>query len=302
MALKTPQISVVIPSYNRKDCVLALLSDLRKQKMADFEVIVVDDCSPDDSVAAIREHFPEVRILSNDQNRGPAFSRNQGIRSAKGEYIAGFDSDVTLPDSKTLQKIVQTFGVNPDTAGLAFRLFQPDGSTDDAPRWWHPQPLKQNSERAFETDYFSGTAYAFRTQALHEAGLYPEWLYMHYEEVVLAWRVLDTGKKILYSPTLTAIHHANPVSRRSEIEVFYKPRNQVLLAIAILPLAQAFKYLIPRLGFQFIKSVRGGHFSELLRALRSAIQISKSRFSARDPLKYPTIKRIERLRQTPQSR
>lgn len=58
-------ISVVIPSYNRKDCILRLLEDLRAQQGADFEVIVVDDCSPDDTVEVLRRDFPEINLLVN---------------------------------------------------------------------------------------------------------------------------------------------------------------------------------------------------------------------------------------------
>ena len=294
--MKNPQISVVIPSYNRRDCVLALLSDLQKQEDVEYEIIVVDDCSPDDSVDAIREKFPEVRLLENEKNQGPAFSRNQGIRAAKGDYIAGFDSDVTLPDPLILKNVIQTFADNPGAAGLAFRLFEPDGKTDDAPRWWHSRPIGENSEKTFETDYFSGTAYAFHTETLHQAGLFPEWLYMHYEEVVLAWRILDTNNKLLYSPSLTAIHHANPVSRRSEIEVFYKPRNQILIAIDALPILAALNYGVPRVSYQFLKALRDRHLVDFTRAMKSTLVHLPACLKSRNPLSYSTLAYRKQLR------
>ena len=88
-AIFTPRamISVVIPSYNRRDCVLALLSDLYAQQGVEMEVIVVDDCSPDDSVEAIRRGFPQATVLLNEKNGGPAVSRNRGILAARGEAV-----------------------------------------------------------------------------------------------------------------------------------------------------------------------------------------------------------------------
>ncbi|HVZ20453.1 MAG TPA: glycosyltransferase family 2 protein, partial [Vicinamibacterales bacterium] len=183
-------VSVVVPSYNRRDCMLALLADLHRQEGVAFEVIVVDDGSTDDSVAAIRRAFPSVQLLVNDTNSGPAVTRNRGIRAARGAIIAGFDSDVTLPNPYLLAHIATRFDAHPDIDGLALRLLTADGTRDDRARWWHSRPIETHADRAFLTSYFSGTAYAFRRDAVVTAGLYPEILYMHYEEVELAWRVL----------------------------------------------------------------------------------------------------------------
>ena len=99
-------LSIIIPSYNRRDLILGLLRDVYAQEAADFEVIVVDDCSPDDSVAAIRREFPQTQVLVNEKNSGPAVARNRGVLAAKGEFIVGFDSDVTIPDKFLLKKIL----------------------------------------------------------------------------------------------------------------------------------------------------------------------------------------------------
>ena len=285
-------ISVVIPSYNRRDCVLALLADVYAQQGVEMEVIVVDDCSPDDSVEAIRRDFPQVKLLVNGKNGGPAVTRNHGIREAKGEIIVGLDSDVTLPDKLLLSKVVSRFEGFPAVSGLAFRLLKPDGESEDTPRWWHPVPIEQYADKSFLTSYFSGTAYAFRREALVDAGMYPEILYMHYEEVELAFRILDQGGSILHCPELVALHHANEVSRRSEVSVFYKPRNQVLLAAACLPGLKAVKYVAPRLCYQFAKACSGGHLKDFIRAMRSASKLLPQLLENRRPLRRETLQQI----------
>ena len=231
-------ISVVIPSYNRCDTILKLLADVSAQQDVEFEVIVVDDCSPDDSVAQIREKFPLVRLFENEKNGGPCVTRNRAVREANGDLIVGLDSDVGFPDPHMLAKVQSAFDADPEATGFAFRIFTSDGATDDTPRWWHPLSIAENKERAFETDYFSGTAYAFRREEMLAAGGYPEVLYMHYEEVVLAYRIMDQGGKIVYNPELSAVHHADPTPRRSRIKTFFKPRNQVLLSNALLPVLE----------------------------------------------------------------
>jgi GT2 family glycosyltransferase len=289
-------ISVVIPSYNRRDGMLALLADLRRQEGVEFEVIVVDDCSPDDSVEAIRREFPEVKVFVNEKNGGPAVTRNRGIREASGDFIVGFDSDVTLPDSSLLAKTEACFRKSGAVAGLAFRLLKADGKSEDTGRWWHPLPIGGFADREFLTSYFSGTAYAFRRTAVEAAGLYPELLYMHYEEVELAWRILDGGGGILYQPGLVAVHHANPVSRRSEVEVFLKPRNQILLAVSCLPLADALVYVIPRTAYQGFKALSHGHFRDFLRSMGSAAKLFPCQWKLRKPLRRETLGRIRALK------
>ena len=289
-------ISVVIPSYNRRDCVLDLLRDVFAQQDVDMEVIVVDDCSPDNSVEAFRREFPQAKIFLNEKNGGPAVTRNRGIREAKGDIVVGFDSDVTIPDPHLLSKVVARFREHPQVDGLAFRLLKPDGKSEDTPRWWHPVPIHDYADKEFYTSYFSGTAYAFRHEALVKAGMYPEILYMHYEEVELAYRILDGGGEILHCPDLVALHHANEVSRRSEVTVFYKPRNQILLAAACLPGAKALQYILPRVCYQFATACRGGHVKDFFRAMRSARTLLPILLRNRKPLKFETLQRIGEMK------
>lgn len=289
-------LSVVVPSYNRRDGMLALLTDLHRQEGVDLEIIVVDDCSLDDSVQAISREFPSVRLLVNEVNAGPSVARNRGIREARGEWIVGFDSDVTLPATTLLARIAARIEERSDVDGLALRILMPDGKSDDAERWWHPRPVETHANRAFFTSYFSGTAYAFRRESVLRAGLYPEILYMYYEEVELAWRILDDGGHILYAPDLMVVHHASPISRRSEGQVFLRPRNQVLLAASCLPWPRAAAYVTPRAGYQCFKAVRRGHFLDFIRAMVSAARLMPRQLRRRKPLRRSTLRVISALR------
>lgn len=298
MSEPAPLISIVIPAYNRRDSVLALLADIFQQRHGSYEIIVVDDKSPDDTVAAIQAKYPAVRVLPNAVNCGPAVARNRGIREARGKYIVGFDSDVTVPDRDVLRKVVETFDAHPDAAVLAFRLFTPEGK-EDSLRWWHPVPIDRYADRRFQTDYFSGTGYAARRDTFIAAKLFPEILYMHYEEVELAFRVLDTGASILYCPDLTVLHHAHPVATRSKIKVFYKPRNQILVAIGCYPWSRAITYLVPRIGYHFVHSIIHRHFIEFCRAIKSAWSLAPQRLATRTPVQRDTWRRIVKMRQSP---
>lgn len=287
-------ISVVIPSYNRRECILELLSDVMAQEGADFEVVVVDDCSTDGSPEAIRAAFPQIRFFQNEVNGGPCVTRNRGIREAKGDLIVGLDSDVRVPDRDMLAGVVKAFAASDGPLGLALRLLDPEGNEDE-PRWWHPVPIDRAHDREFRTSYFSGTAYAFRRDDMIRAGLFPEVFYMHYEEVELALRLLDLGVRIVHAPQLRVIHHAAPTQRRSRIQVFFKPRNQVLLALRCYPVMRAARYLLPRIAYNGARSVGGGHARDFFSALGSSLRLAPECLRERKPVTAATWKLIASL-------
>lgn len=89
-------ISVIIPAYNVEDYIHVCLNSVLSQTYQDFEIICIDDCSTD-STAEILEYFAHkdsrIRVLKNDSNRGPGYSRNRGLDEAKGKYISFLDGD-----------------------------------------------------------------------------------------------------------------------------------------------------------------------------------------------------------------
>lgn len=97
-------ISVIIPTYNSSEFVLQSVESAINQTLRPFEVIVVDDGSTDGTPNLIKNHFPNVIVLEN-QNNGAAAARNYGIRYAKGNWVAFLDSD-DIWDNKHLENIL----------------------------------------------------------------------------------------------------------------------------------------------------------------------------------------------------
>ncbi|MDB6172541.1 MAG: glycosyltransferase [Chthoniobacteraceae bacterium] len=289
-------ISVVIPAYNRCADVIRLLTDINNQTAVPAEVIVVDDGSTDGTVGEINRKFPWVTVVQSGRQGGPCVARNIGIKTSKSRIIVGLDSDVSLPDAQLFEKIEFSFNSRPADSGFAFRLLRPDGQEDNA-RWWHPVKIAEFSTLTFETDYFSGTAYAFRRKEMMDAGIFPEVLFMCYEEVELAFRILDKGGRIRYLPELIACHHASPIAGRGNIDKFFKPRNQILLAFRCLPLRTALAFLAPRLIFNCLRSLCHPDRIELFgKAVFSAIKIIKAGPSARKPISRATLRKIKLLK------
>ena len=95
--VKVPIVSVVVPTFNSQETIVATLQSVAQQTFDQWEAIVVDDCSQDstrDIVAALSERDPRIRLLALQKNHGcPAAPRNYGVRAARGEWIALLDSD-----------------------------------------------------------------------------------------------------------------------------------------------------------------------------------------------------------------
>ena len=93
-AEQSPKVSVIIPTYNRADLLPRAVNSVLAQTYQDYEILIVDDCSSDDTQQAIAAFDdPRIRPFRHDRNRRAAAARNMGIAEARGEYIAFLDDD-----------------------------------------------------------------------------------------------------------------------------------------------------------------------------------------------------------------
>lgn len=105
-------VSVIIPNYNKGELIRHSLDCLLRQTYADWEAVVVDDCSTDISWNIIEEYAAKdsrIVALRNETNRGGCYSRNRGAKMAKGEFLLFLDSDDWLADD-CLEKRIEEFG------------------------------------------------------------------------------------------------------------------------------------------------------------------------------------------------
>ena len=114
-----PVVSVIMAAYNGADLLPATLATLQKQTFADFELIVVDDCSTDSTREVLRTWpDPRFRMIALEQNGGPVRARNRAFAEARGRFIAALDQDdLCLPDRFARQ--VAYLDAHPETALLA---------------------------------------------------------------------------------------------------------------------------------------------------------------------------------------
>ena len=101
-----PEISIIIPTYNYGRFIGRALNSVLSQSYQDYEIIVVDDASTDDTKNIISQYTDKrIRYIRHDINRGPSAARNTGIKSSKGEFIAFLDSDDEWEPDKLYHQI-----------------------------------------------------------------------------------------------------------------------------------------------------------------------------------------------------
>lgn len=111
-----PVVSIVMPAYNAAPYIEAAITSVCKQTYADWELLVVNDCSTDDTAAIVRRlatDEPRIILLENDRNRGVSYTRNYAISKAKGKWIAFLDSDDLWREDK-LEKQMSCVSQHPD--------------------------------------------------------------------------------------------------------------------------------------------------------------------------------------------
>ncbi len=236
-------ISVLIPNYNGLALVPACLESLRAQSWRSFETIVVDDGSSDGSVAWVREHYPEVRVLALPRNVGLARAVNRGLQLAEGENVVLLNND-TAAAPGWLAALAQSAQEHPEAAMLAskIRLFDRRDVLHSAGDLYGTDGIARN-RGAWEVDYGQydgqvevfapcGAAALYRRALLEELntgpGPFDERLFMYMEDVDLAWRAQLRGRRCRFVPEAVIYHHVSATAG-GPLASYYVGRNTLLV-------------------------------------------------------------------------
>jgi succinoglycan biosynthesis protein ExoO len=93
--LKTPKVSVITPAYKAARYIGQAIESVQAQTLTDWEMIIVDDASPDETAEVVKRYLddPRIKLIQNEQNAGAGYSRNRALEAAQGEWIAVLDAD-----------------------------------------------------------------------------------------------------------------------------------------------------------------------------------------------------------------
>lgn len=124
--MSMPIVSVIIPNYNRARFLPKVIESVRQQSYPNLEIIVVDDCSTDNSLAILSDlakRYSNLKVFQVDKNRGANYCRNYGVKQAEGDYIAFLDSDDYFLEEK-IEKQMAVLEANPQLTFVVSSFFQ----------------------------------------------------------------------------------------------------------------------------------------------------------------------------------
>ncbi|RZJ94674.1 MAG: glycosyltransferase family 2 protein [Hymenobacter sp.] len=146
MPASLPLITVILPTYNAGPYLAEAIESIVGQTLRDFELIIIDDCSTDNSLFIAQQYASQdvrIQVLANERNRGRAHADNMGHKLARGHYIAKMDADdIALPHR--LQTQLDFLEKNPQI-GLTSSYLQAFGATDTV----YEYPLAPEEVRSF---------------------------------------------------------------------------------------------------------------------------------------------------------
>lgn len=249
-------ISIVILTYNRQEVLQENLTKISRQTYKDKEVIVVDNGDSENTRSVLRQYNKDVVYLPMQSNIACA-GRNAGIKYAKGDIIVTLDDDVIFTNDSDLASIDKFFRERRDIDVLNFKIVFEDDHKIIPFNWYHPRGYRKYGDTEFETDYIGEGAVAFRKSVFGKAGYYPEEFFLAHEGPDLAYRIIDAGFTIWYSPEIAVSHKVDRRHRPGWRNSYYDTRNQIWLGVRNYPLPALIRHLSYRLVTTFLLSVPG---------------------------------------------
>ena len=217
-----PDLSVSIVNTNSRVLLLACLDSLAG---TDAEIIVLDNASEDGSAGAVRERFPDLRVIAQSHRAGFGANHNTLIRSTTGRYVYVLNEDTTAGDWG-FEALTAYLDDHPRVAALGPRIVYPDGRLQDS-AWRFPTPLvstvslatlgrlgvtQSRGDEPRAVDWVMGAAVMLRREALDEVGLFDESFFLYSEEVDLQARLHRAGWEVHYFPRVSVVHHESQFS------------------------------------------------------------------------------------------
>jgi len=249
--------TVVIPNWNGERLLDLCLRSLRNQSFQDFETVVVDNDSTDDSLGFLEREFPEVAVVSLEENKGFAAAVNSGIEASDTEFVVLLNND-TEQDERWLGELVEAADAHADASLFASKLVDfhdrrvLDGAGDAMRLSGLPYRLghgERDRGQFDEPGYVFGACAAaalYRRSLFREVGHFDEDFVSYCEDGDLSFRAQLAGHRCFYVPGAVVYHmgSASTGGKRSPTATRLGTQNSLSLLVKNLPLS-AVPHVLP---------------------------------------------------------
>ena len=236
-------VSIVIPVHNQYEYTVQCLNSIyQNTKNVNYEVIIVDDCSSDETVN-ISQKFKNINVLRNENNLGFVLSCNKGAASAKGKYIYLLNNDTVvlkdcvwhLMNTYTKDSMIGISGskiIDPKTFNLQSIGAEIKSNGQSKSIGFNKNPLSKKYNIFSDRQYLCGASIMVSKELWEKLGGFDE-IYSpgYYEEADLCFKARDAGYRVVYQP-LSEIFHFGSISfgKRTDLNAIYKKNKETFLS------------------------------------------------------------------------
>jgi len=247
-----PMCSIIVLNYNSKLFLKNCLDSISKQTYPNFEIIVVDNASTDDSLKILK-NYPKIKLIKNRSNLGFAGGNNVGITKSRGKYIVIVDTD-TIADKNWISELIKVVEMDEKigvVGGKVYHLLS-GGKKSNTMQYaggklhkflnfylfttkigYGKKDLEQY-EKIKEADFAHGCAFLIKRSVIDRIGLMDEKYYMYGEETDCHYRAKEMGYKVFYAPAAKIWHFGSPgIGKISYKKTYYIQRSNIRLAIKL---------------------------------------------------------------------
>jgi len=247
-------VSVIIPNYNRKSDLERLLPSIANQTFGDYEVIIIDDFSPDRSAVEYTSDFirgrKNMRLVENTENIGFVKTCNKGIKLCTSKYICILTNDTEVTNS-FIQRNVEIMDADDSIGVLSCIIVDDEGKN-----WFSggiikagfPINLRDDFIGVRLVDYVAGTAPFYRREVFERVGLLNEVFYMYNEDVEFCLRLKRaTDYKTCVFGEKLVTHLMQAYDSAPNMVFYYCHRNHIMILKRYYP-----KY-VPKVMLDYLK-------------------------------------------------
>ena len=233
---QNPLVSVIVLNYNAGDLLLNCVDSVFKSTYPNFEVIIVDNLSTDNSHVRCKEKFKKIQLIENEKNLGYCEGNNVGIKSAKGEFILILNPD-TIVDPDWLNELFRAYQKHGEA------LYQPKhlslkekstimstGNMMNVFGFGYAREKGQKDVNQHNTieqiGYASGTCLFIPSSIFKNVGLLDPFIFLYHDDLDFGWRAAQLGIKSYYVPSSVIYHAESYLLRWNAKKFFWLERNR----------------------------------------------------------------------------
>lgn len=241
------KVSIIIPNYNGAKFIKDCMDSLANQTYKDFEIIVVDNNSQDNSVEYIKNNYPMVNLISLNENFGFSTAVNAGIKASNGEYVLLLNNDTkAFPDF--IECLVKEIEKKPDAFSIASKMIQmynpslldSAGDLYTVVGWGINRGVGRSKDLFKRpSKIFSSCAGAaiYRKSVFEKIGMFDEIHFAYLEDIDVGYRAKIYGYKNYYCPKAKIYHVGSGTSgsKYNSFKVKLAARNNIYLIYKNMP-------------------------------------------------------------------